>query len=329
MNFLDIYKGVPIPKNLTQKKMAKFNNNIEYMNQLVDLINSSLNIFKWEGLPETCNERFLELSFLLRGCALMVKDENGNIMNLAAIPSSGYNIYGELTTAFGYGLNGFNKEYKLFIPGSDEAENLAKPAGGYVNNEEAMAVFGRDNAMTYPYINYLITAAKRISDIRRAQDVILQNLKTPVIITCDDAQLSTVKAILEDRENNQSAIVSNGKLPIQSFNIWDTHANPQTLTTVWEHYKNVKADICETIGIYSNPAPDKKERLIVDEVNANNDSTELSIDKRLHYRQKFAEECNEFLGTNISVYIDKDIINEDNSENIENKEDDENDKTIN
>ena len=69
------------------------------------------------------------------------------------------------------------------------------------------------------------------------------------------------------------------------------------------------------LGINNNSTSGKRERLIVDEINVNNDYTDINIDMRLHERQLFCERVNELFGLNISVKkrfedVDKEVDND-------------------
>ena len=95
------YGGIPLPKNMSAKKLARLENDMEFLNTFADMFNSALNVFKWNGLPETCNERFLERSLLMRGSALIVKEGDkvydetkncalGNVVSVEVGPSVNY-----------------------------------------------------------------------------------------------------------------------------------------------------------------------------------------------------------------------------------------------
>ena len=112
-----LFYGIPYLGGITVKQKAKIRSTQEYEQTLMHLINSRISQYKWEGLPDTCNARFLELC-LLRGSALMAK-EGENYLTLAAAPSQGVNLYGDTVKAYGYGMNGYNKEYTLFVDGDN------------------------------------------------------------------------------------------------------------------------------------------------------------------------------------------------------------------
>lgn len=295
-----LFGNLPL-KNLNERKLAKYETDREFINTFNRLFNTALNTFRWEGLPATCNERFLEISLMLYGNAL-IADRDGAFVNLACASGGEINIYGEPLTAYGYGLNGWNKKYNLYIDGMEESR-VVLDGVARDGSENYNAVMCRDNKVSYPYVNYVFMAAQRLTRTMRTMDVVCQNLKQPVIITCEESMVKTVRETLNQRGDNVSAIISSGKLPIDSFKVWDTKANPETLKAMWEHYGNLDGKIKELFGVNSNEQVDKKERLLVDEVNANNEAAEQSVEHRLAERQLFCERVNRAFGLNLSVSL--------------------------
>ena len=288
--------------NLSPKKLAKFQSNIEFQNTFQNLMTTALNIFKWDGLPDTCDEKMLERSLILTGRAVMEKTEQG-YLTLAASAASGVNLYGYPVRAHAYGMNGYNHEVVLYVPGADTDKKLVKAAGEPVSNLTYNAVMCYDNAEGFPFVKYLITASERMSNAMRTMDVTVQNLKQPMVITCDEAMVNTVKEVLNNKDANVTAIIGNSKLPVDSFKVWQTGCDASILQSLREHYEWVANQTKSIMGINSNENLDKRERLLVDEVNANNQSIEESVDKRLAWRRKFCNEVNDAFGLNISVSL--------------------------
>ena len=295
-----LFGNLPL-KNLNERKLAKYETDREFVNTFNRLFNAALNTFRWEGLPATCNERFLEISLMLYGNAL-IADRDGAFVNLACASGGEINIYGEPLTAYGYGLNGWNEKYNLYIDGMEESR-VVLDGVARDGSENYNAVMCRDNKVSYPYVNYVFMAAQRLTRAMRTMDVVCQNLKQPVIITCEESMVKTVRETLNQRGDNVNAIISSGKLPIDSFKVWDTKANPDTLKVMWEHYDSLDAHVKELFGVNNNAQIDKKERLLVDEVNANNEATEQSVEHRLAERQLFCERVNRAFGLNLSVSL--------------------------
>ena len=306
MWFNSIFPYIELNKK-NSNKLAEYENNIEFQNIFFNLLNISLYSFSFKNLPETCNERFFKLQLILRGCAALVNDNDFGFLTLG-VGNDGaeFNTYGEYSKIFGYGFNGFNKRYTNYMYGSD--------------NKDADAVICRDNDCVYPMINVLIMYSKRLSDVMRTLDVATKKLKTPYFITCDESQKTSIKRILDDVDFNHDSIISNRSTMPNEFNILQTGANPESIRVLWEHYSNLQAEIRTMLGINSAANLDKKERLVVDEAEANDILTDINIDYRLKSYQQFCDTANKLFGLNISVVnniqrIDdkEEILNESNS----------------
>ena len=82
-----------------------------------------------------------------------------------------------------------------------------------------------------------------------------------------------------------------------------TGASAQNLIALWDHLNNVKSEFLTAFGINNLNTADKKERLLTDEVNSNNDSIALNAAYRLDQRKHFCDNFNSVFGTNISCEI--------------------------
>lgn len=311
--FLDgLFYGGQIPSNVSKKRAAQIQNSREYLNQFYHLYNLSMAVFYWKGLPETCNARALEHQLLIRGQAILAKPKGIGYLNLGSTTTGYWNVNGEPVQAWGYGLNGYNKVFDLYIKGSgiSTAEawlgtsiELNTTLSAPIQPADGPAVWCRDNAATYPYLNYLMSAAIRMTDALRAADIAANNLKQPILITTEESLVNSVKEAMKQRDDNIPAILSSGKLNLDQLKVWDVKSNPDILKGLWEHYERIENQMARHLGIQTANQMDKKERLLVDEVNAGNDITAYNLEKRLHYRKDFCEMCNEFFGLNMDVEL--------------------------
>ncbi len=305
MWYSSIWGNLPLNvSNLSAKKLKAFESSLEFQNIFANFYQAALNAFKYNGLPDTMDERMIERAFLLTGRCL-AGEVDGNVLSLVGAPASGWTLYGYPASAYGWGFNGFNKEFRVYVPGADDSKDIRKNAGGIPNLEKPNAVMGYDNSMGYPYINYLITECHRLANLKMAIDVIVENLKQPMIVSCDDTAINSVREAFKQRTDNLPAIVGTGKLPLDTFNVWDTKVSPETLQAFKDLYEWYENNLRTIFGINSNEQTDKKERLLVDEINSNNQMIADSIEKRLVWRERFVDECNKVFGTNITVEINK------------------------
>ena len=282
---------------LSKKKVALYENNIEFQNIFYNLLNITMYSFSIEGLPDSCNERFFKLNLIFNGYAALIKDPDLGYLSLGVRPtvnSSQLNIYGEYPDVMAFGWNGFNKQYTNYMYGTD--------------NSDAEAVICRDNDMMYPMINILWIYAKRLTDTMRTLDVTARKLKTPYFITCDESQKSSIKKILDDVDFNQDSIIANRSTMPNEFNVLQTGVQPESVRVLWEHYSNLESEIRTFLGINSAANLDKKERLVVDEAEANDILTDINIQYRLKSYQQFCDTVNNLWGLNISFVSNIDIV---------------------
>ena len=282
---------------LSKKKVALYENDIEFQNMFYNLLNILMYSFNIEGLPDSCNERFFKLNLIFNGYAALIKDPDLGYLSLGVRPtvnSSQLNIYGEFPDVMAFGWNGFNKQYTNYMYGTD--------------NTDAEAVICRDNDMMYPMINIIWMYAKRLTDTMRTLDITARKLKTPYFITCDEAQKSSIKKILEDVDFNQDSIIANRSTMPNEFNVLQTGVQPESVRVLWEHYSNLESEIRTFLGINSAANLDKKERLVVDEAQANDILTDINIQYRLKSYQQFCDTVNNLWGLNISFVSNIDIV---------------------
>lgn len=283
---------------ITNKKLQAFENNVEWLNNFANLTNLCLNMFEWHNLPDTCNPYFLEQSLFFEGKCGFAKDKDLGYITLRCNPINDYNIYGEMSELQLYGFNGYNKRFKAYLVGSD--------------NSDADAVLCKDNECCYPYFQYVMAGAERLTQAKRSIDIASYQLKTPYFVTCDETQKLSVEKVLSDIAYNKPAIIGTKGLSPEDFKVLQTGANPQTLKQLWDNYYKHDNDIRTILGIESNPASDKSERLLVDEINSNNEVTALNIEMRLNTRKRFCKQVNELFGLNISVSLRHPVREEDN-----------------
>lgn len=306
-NCIDVSLG---GKSKTMKRIAQYKNQLEFMNALARLTKRALARYSFEGLPITVNERVLKMALLFHGCVCFFEKE-GNILALPALPNSNLNLYGEWKSCFVYGRNGFNAQIPLYIPGADESKTINKGDINLSMKDKPNGVFVRENEFMYPFMNYCITYAEKIADCMRTIDVTRKNIKKPFIITAEEQLVPTIKKFFDNRDNNEEYIVSSGVFPADRISLLPIETNADSIkaaTDLMEWYYNDFDNLCNW---NSNANPDKKERLLVDEVNSNNESMSEVRDNFIEYLQEQIDNVNKYLGTNIKVKIKEDEANDD------------------
>lgn len=299
-NSINLNLGGKAQAPKTLKKAAEHENFIEFSNDFASKVHKGLARYDIEGLPPTAEKRVVKEALFFHGCFAFFQKE-GQWIALPCAPDSGLTMTGNITKGFVYGRNGFNKEVKMHIRGSELAPSLAKTYGGSSPAGEKDAVFIRETEEGFPFINFAIRSAENVADTLRTLQIARKNIKRPYIITAEESIISTVKKFFEQRDINMDFIISSGIFPADKINLLPIQVMPEILkscTDLIEWYNNQYDALC---GFNSNSNPDKKERLLVDEVNANNDVTNSYMEETVKFLQEELDFFNEISGYSVKV----------------------------
>lgn len=273
--------------------LAGFKNNSAFMMYFSYLANILLSRYEWINLPETMNARFLELCCFEDGKAVLVNDDEYGEINLRYAEADKLNIYQLPTEIQGYSLD-FRRDYNL--------------------NDVAL-VF--NNYLRQPDLPIVCEYAMRLYEIRRTIDINVRVQKTPLLITCPDNKKLTMKNIYMKYDGNEPIIYGyNDTFNDSEFKVIKTDA-PFIGNEMSELMNKIIDEFMTRYGI-NNANTDKRERLITDEVNANNQLVGLSGDIGLLCRQEAAEKFNSLYGTAISVKLRKELKGDESDESLYN-----------
>lgn len=271
-----------------------------YRNIFNRLINIILKMFKWK-MPDTMVPRALELGLLWRGWACVYKEHKG-IFCLPCVPSNFLNIYGEPTQVRVYGFNGYQTPVDVIQDFETPAPDVMAMSKEHTSNQ---GVVMRDNDRAYPYINYIRQYAYQIADKIIALNVATQRLKSPFVYTLDEKELKdTVTDIIERIENNEDLIIKlkSNKTGVERdpVKLEQNNMRPDIVKAIKESILFDFDQFLETIGINTNPTPDKSQYVNDEEIGSNNSLIDLEQDVRFLNRKKFCENAKK-LGVEMSV----------------------------
>ena len=120
-----------------------------------------------------------------------------------------------------------------------------------------------------------------------------------MVVQCTDKQRLSLKNAINQRIDNEPVMFVDKSLDLNDIKILDL--NPPLVFPQLQLQKHNVLNECFTrLGI-NNANMDKRERLVADEVQANNEQVQASEDVMLKARQRACEEINRIFGTNISV----------------------------
>ena len=277
-------------RKISETDLAMHTNNITYIDYLDRLRMLATSLFEWENLDKICGtgaERFLEQSLYEHGRACFVKDENLGFMTLKVNPSDKLNIYNLPTKVNAWSI-GYNKEYDF--------DNIV-----YIMNNE----------LQKPTLDTLRLFAYRLYDTERVTDTNLNAMRTPVLIEGDTKTILTLKNVYMQYSGNMPFIFGNKQFDISNkLNVLKTDA-PYIIDKLDHHKHQIFNEALTVLGI-DNANTDKKERLITDEVESNEDLINYYLNCWYKTRKKACDQINEkFLANSelkINLKLNKDVL---------------------
>lgn len=287
------------PKNSQFWESATLNNNtyIMYYNRLTEL---AISMFEWKNLPDTIDERFLELSLFRDGMCVFFEDKVIGYLALRTMIGGNLNLYQIPTERTAYASNGYNK---------------------YLTQDDSVIIF---NNMLHTNSQLEIDLyARRLWDLDRTIDINARAQKTPILLTCEESQRLTMKNLYMQYDGNMPVIFADKNISPNAIKVMQTES-PFIADKLYQLKTNIWNEALTLLGI-SNINVQKKERLISDEVVRNQGGTIASRYSRLNARRQAANEINKMFGLNIEVDYREDFRVTDDETMVE---DDSGDKSV-
>lgn len=251
----------------------------------------SIHQYKWEGLPKEIKPYNLERVLNLYGQGVIFKiGEDFVITN--AVNSSKLNIYGEPTEVNAVAINGRNFGNKYV--------NTTIGESGQVNEQNAVLI--KNNLFSVSTYFLLKPFIDHLCFIWESKGINLALSRLKCLIHANKNLASTIKTEVKRIIGSRDAVpVINEKTNIlNEIEKVDFNIDYQP-DEYWKDFDKTFALICQVVGITTNLSQDKKERLIISEVESNDELTTIVEDTRLEYRELAVEQVNELFGVNWSV----------------------------
>ena len=277
---------------------------VDYLHRLQKIATS---IFEWVNLPSSMDSRFLEQTLFFYGKATLLKDKDLGFINTRCCSGGDLNIYG-LPTKFECYSYGYSTKRKLFTgldPLLSESQKLIK------ENQECILV--PNNMDFLPTASTIELFAYRLYTAEQTAFINIMGQRTPIMVLCDEKQRLTMMNLYNQYNGNMPFIFGDKNLlnenVLKSIN---TQA-PFIADKIIEYKKEIWNEALCFLGI-NNLTIEKKERMITDEANSNNELINMNLQSYLAPRQKACEEFNEKFGLKgtdkeISVRVRSDLHN--------------------
>lgn len=275
----NILNAKPCIRNINSERLNRNTFN-DYFNRLFEL---AINMFKWENLPDTVDERFLELALCEKGYCLYFNDDIMGNLALTCMIGGELDVYRIPTRRIAFAVNGYQAER---------------------TNKDSVLIY--NNYLHTPTMQTISLYAERLTAIERAIDVNVNAQKTPIAILTDEKQKRTVEEIYRKYEGNAPVIIGAKNLDLDSVKAITTGA-PYVADKLNILKRQIWNEALTFFGI-ENANTEKRERLVSDEITSNLGGVQAQRYVMLNAREQAADKINSMFGTNISVKFRQDIL---------------------
>lgn len=261
-------------------------NGRSYQKNLFMLVSLAMNRFRWEGLPDTCDARFLEYTLLRNSYATICheKDMPDVWQTLQAAPSGTFDVYGIPVSWDAVGMNG--TRYSVTRD----------------NGELIYYSFSRVN----PW-NALEIYARKLTHYERTEDINLSHQHKPWVFIAPQEKKLELANLLKQVSGGEPAILGDGNFShmVDQVKAIDTGV-PLVVEDLARAKQNVLNDALLYLGI-PHLAFEKGERMIEDEARANTAPTNVMLLDCLQARRQACDSINRRFGLDLHVYFNDDF----------------------
>lgn len=280
-----------MPKSKKQRWASAELNNKTYIDYYDRLMELALNVFEWENLPPTVDERFLELTLYEMGYCLYFDDPIIGNLALTCTIGGRLDVYRIPILRRAYAVNGYNK---------------------MCSAKDSVLIF--NNYLHTPTLLTIELFARRLYEIERAIDVNVKSQKTPKAILSSEQQRLTMKNLFMQYDGNEPFIFGDKNLDIEGIKSLDI-GSPFVADKLQILKHQIWNEALTFLGI-ENSNQDKKERLVSDEVGSNYGNVEAQRNVMLNARRQAVKKINAMFGTDINVKFRSNLTTMVNTENV-------------
>lgn len=257
--------------------MMTFNDNLIRLSLLAQTV------FKWNGLPNGIDEKHLERYLFNEGRCMFYHDPNVGWIITKCNDAGTLNFYDEPTKLLPVATNADALDIKTREPGHD-----------------CVLIYNNDYA--YPTARTVMMYAARLTEMQRTIDINIHAQKTPVLIKASDKTRLSAKQVYAKWSGFEPLIITDKNISdgveMEVLSI----AAPIVFDKL-SIEKNKLWNECMTFLGINNANMDKRERLVDDEVQANNEQIGYSAEVMLKSRQRAAEAMSKLCGSEITVEL--------------------------
>ena len=243
----------------------------------------AVNRFKWVGLPDSVNERFLEYTLMRRGLVVMYFDTD-------------YDEYLALQGAGAGPLNMYDEPTTFRVTGNSTF------VGKTVDASDCVPIWA--NVLRVPDWDIILTYAKKLASIDRTIDINLRNARRSRVIVTDETGQLSAQNINNQIDSGSPVITVNntGYAMMEHWTAFDLGIHPDQIVNLQTSRQRIWNECMGLLGInFANQ--DKRERLVSAEVGANDEQIDSMKNVILAERQRAVRQMNDKFGLSVDIKL--------------------------
>ena len=238
----------------------------------------SLNMFRWEGLPQTIESRHIENSLFNYGLCLIVNDDDLGFISVPCNYGAYMNVNNVPTEVITCGFN--------YIKTFD-----------YIRKDKNKCQLILNNDLAIGNEQYIFDYAQRMFEVENCIRVNINQQKFPWFVNTTPNSKKTMEEMFKKVMNGDPYILGSkdqiGSVEVLTLN------TPYIADKLNQYKYELEREVLSFHGLNNNF--EKKERLLVDEVNSNNDFIDRNVELMYRQRQLACESLNKKFGWNVKV----------------------------
>jgi hypothetical protein len=168
----------------------------------------------------------------------------------------------------------------------------------WFNADEIVII--RNNKLSQNSHDFINRYASILAEVQKTKEVNLNGLKTPILIQCEESQLMTLKNLYAQYEGGQPVIFGTKALDLEGLKVLKTDT-PFLLDKLQAEKIDNLNECLNFLGIKT--VADKKERMVTDEVEANNDLVNICLSMFLNTRLKAIEDIKNKFDLDVKIEL--------------------------
>ena len=277
--------------NITGRRKSRYDKTGTFrtfeLNYQQEFINICADQFKWSGLPDGVTSHWMEEALITNGSVGAYLDPKYGLIfgpgnNTGPMTHYGYQAF--------YDFNSTVIHRRFRVDRNPNTKN-----GVVIQNDSLM----------YPRWITITNYAYKLAQLKNYIDINLKTTSTPfVIVAKKKSKLNALKDLWDQIASGQPLVTTsldvNDPDEFQQLNLNNTYLVDQ----LQNQFDATRAEALTLLGV-NNQNTEKQERMLVDEVNANNQNIAMNISNLYSYRKEAVDLINKKFNTNIKVELNQ------------------------